>query len=82
MIYLGTTFGSNIPLAIKCTRYYRTKGKPFTANDVGINRQTMKKLADKGILKLVVGEKSRYPNRYIVPMVTIELLERRFPDEL
>ena len=82
MIYLGTTYGDNIPLAIKCTRYYRKKGKSFTAAEVKINRQTMKKLADKGILKLVAGEKARDPNHYIVPQVTIELLERRFPDEL
>ena len=82
MIYLGTTFGSNIPLAIKCTKHYRKTGKPFTAVDVGINRQTLKKLSDKGIVKLVAGEKARDPNYYIVPQVTIELLERRFPDEL
>ena len=82
MIYLGTTYGDNIQLAIKCTRYYRTKGKPFTANDVKINRQTMKQLSEKGIITLVAGEKSRDPNHYIVPSVTIDLLERRFPNEL
>ena len=82
MIYLGTKFGANIELAIKCTRYYRTKGRPFTAAQVKINPQTMKQLADKGIVKLVAGEKARDPNHYIVPSVTIELLERRFPDEL
>ena len=82
MTYLGTTFGDNIPLAIKCTRYYQSRRKPFTAAQVKINPQTMKKLADKGILKLVAGEKVRDSNHYIVPNVTIELLERRFPDEL
>ena len=82
MTYLGTTFGDNIPLAIKCTRYYRTKNRPFTAAEVKINRQTMKQLADKGILKLVAGEKARDSNHYIVPNITIEILERRFPEEL
>ena len=82
MIYLGTTYGDNIKLAIKCTRYYRTKGKPFTANNVKINRQKLKQLSEKGIITLVAGEKSRDSNCYIVPQITIDLLERRFPDEL
>lgn len=79
MIYLGTKFGSNIELAIKCTKHYRKTGKPFTAVSVGINRQTMKKLASKGIVTLVAGGKSRDPNKYIVPAITIDLLERRYP---
>jgi|LGOV01.1.fsa_nt_gb hypothetical protein len=80
--YLATGFGNNIPLAIKCVRYYQSKRRPFTAVEVKINRHTMKKLADKGILKLVSGKKGRDPNRYIVPKSTIDTLERRFPDEL
>ena len=82
MIYLGTSYGMNIPLAIKCTKYYRKTGKPFTAADVKINRQKLKQLSEKGIITLVSGEKSRESNHYIVPSVTIELLERRFLDEL
>ena len=82
MKYLTTSFGNNIPLALKCARYYRSKRKPFTATNVGINRQTMKKLAEKGIIRIVSGEKSRDTNHYIVPESTIKILERRFPDEL
>ena len=81
MIYLATIFGSNIPLAIKCTKHYRKTGeKPFTAVAVGINNQTMKKLASKGILQIVSGEKGRDANRYIVPNTTLEVLERRYPE--
>ena len=81
MKYLSTIFGANIPLAIKCTKHYRKTGeKPFTSFEVNINRQTTKKLADKGILKLVSGEKGRAPNRYIVPNTTLEVLERRYPE--
>ena len=82
MKYLSTIYGNNIPLALRCARYYQTKGQPFTAAQVKINNQTMKKLASKGILTIVSGERSRETNYYIVPAVTIDLLERRFPGEL
>lgn len=82
MSYLATTYGENIRLAIKCTKYYRTKNRPFTSIELGINRQTMRNLADKGILKIVGNSKTKYPNKYIVPQNTIEILERRFPNEL
>ena len=80
--YLATAYGNNISFAIKCTRYYKSKRRPFTAVEVKINGHTMKKLANKGILRLMPGEKKRNPNHYIVPESTIETLERRFPDEL
>ena len=82
MKYLSTIYGSNIPLALKCARFYMSKKRPFASYEIGIHHQTLKKMASKGILTIVSGERSRETNYYIAPAVTIEVLERRFPDEL
>ena len=79
--YLGQ-YGDNVPITIKCFKFYRTHEKPFSAADVDIDRQKLKKLSEKGVLKLVSGRGVKYPNRYIIPTNIIEILERRFPDEL
>ena len=79
--YLGQ-YGDNVPITIKCFKFYRKNEKPFSAADVNIDRQKLKKLAEKGVLKLVSGGRGRYPNRYIIPPNIIETIERRFPDEL
>jgi len=64
--YLGQ-YGDNVPMTIKCFKFYRTHEKPFSAADVGIDRQKLKILSEKGVLKLVSGGNGRYPNRYIIP---------------
>lgn len=79
--YLGQ-YGDNVPIAIKCFKFYRKNEKPFSAADVNIDNQKLKKLSEKGVLKLVSGGKARDPNRYVIPTNIIETLERRFPDQL
>jgi len=79
--YLGQ-YGDNAPMAIKCFKFYRTHEKPFSAADVGIDRQKLKTLSEKGVLKLVSSGNGRYPNRYIIPTNIIETIERRFQDQL
>lgn len=79
--YLGQ-YGDNAPMAIKCFKFYRTHEKPFSAADVGIDRQKLKTLSEKGVLKLVSGSGVREPNRYIIPPNIIKTIERRFQDKL
>jgi hypothetical protein len=79
--YLGQ-YGDNVPITIKCFKFYRRNEKPFSAADVGIDRQKLKTLSEKGVLKLVSGGNGKYPNRYIIPSNIIETIERRFPEKI
>ena len=77
--YLGSNYGRNIPIAIKCAKFKIKYGKPFTSVDIGVSGQTLRNIAAKGIISKVKVETGL--KQYTISEDMISYLKQRRPEE-